>query len=128
MNIKKIILIAIFSLLLCTPVLAKLNLGTGIAGQAAVKAGYEGNTSEITFSQNIGTVINAALSLVGVIFLVLMVYAGYLWMTARGSEEEITKAKGIIIAAMIGLILVVGAYSITTFVVPRILASGVKTP
>ena len=61
----------------------------------------------------------------GVIFLVLMVYAGYLWMTARGTEEQIEKAKKIIMAAMIGLIITLGAYSITAFVVPAILERAV---
>ena len=32
-----------------------------------------------------GRIINAALTLVGIIFLLLMVYGGYLWMTARGN-------------------------------------------
>jgi len=126
MKIKKIILVIIFSLLFFTPVFA-LDLGTGIAGQAADRAGYDKSTNDKTFSQNIGLVINAALSLVGVIFLGLMVYAGFLWMTARGAEETITKAKGIITAAIIGLLLVVGAYSITSFVVPRIMASTAAT-
>jgi hypothetical protein len=64
----------------------------------------------------VGSVINAALTLVGVIFLVLMVYAGFLWMTARGEEDQINKAKKIIIGTMIGLIITVSAYAITIFV------------
>ena len=55
------------------------------------------------------------------IFLLLTVYAGYLWLTARGEEEPIKKAQKIIIASVIGLVIVVSAYSITNFVVPRIL-------
>lgn len=64
----------------------------------------------------IGSVINAALTLVGVIFLLLMVYAGYLWMTARGEEDQINKAKRIIVGTVIGLVVVVSAYAITIFV------------
>lgn len=65
----------------------------------------------------IGTVIKAALGLVGVIFLVLMVYAGIIWMTARGDEGKVSKAKDTIVASIIGLIIVVGAYAITNFVI-----------
>jgi hypothetical protein len=97
------------------------NLGWDTAEKAAVSAGYDKGTGETTFSGSIGTVIGAALSLLGVFFLVLMVYAGYLWMTARDEEAQVEKAQKIIMAAVIGLIIVVGAYSITTFVVPRIL-------
>ncbi|OGH64549.1 MAG: hypothetical protein A3J66_01650 [Candidatus Magasanikbacteria bacterium RIFCSPHIGHO2_02_FULL_47_14] len=67
----------------------------------------------------IGTVINAALTLVGLIFLVLMVYAGYLWMTARGESEQIDKARQIITASIIGLVIVLSAYAISTFVTGR---------
>lgn len=65
----------------------------------------------------VGEFIKAALTLVGIIFFVLMVYAGFLWMTAHGKEEQIETARKIIIAAVIGLAIVVGAYAITNFIV-----------
>lgn len=67
-----------------------------------------------------GTAINAALTLVGLIFLILMVYAGFLWMTARGEESQIEKAKGMITAAIIGLVIVLSAYAITALVTGRL--------
>lgn len=63
-----------------------------------------------------GRIINTALTTVGIIFLLLMVYAGYLWMTARGEEAQITKALGIVKGTIIGLVLVLSAYAITVFV------------
>ena len=66
-----------------------------------------------------GQVIKAILSVVGLIFLVLMVYAGMLWMTARGDEGKVEKSKEIITAAIIGLAITVSAYAITVFVVSR---------
>lgn len=82
--------------------------------------GQEGGYAQAdkyTISKNIvGPIIQAALSLIGVIFLVLMIYGGYSWMTAHGNEEQVTKAKNIITRAMIGLIIVVAAYAIATFV------------
>ncbi len=67
----------------------------------------------------VGTGINAALSLVGLIFLILMVYAGYLWMTARGEEETIKKSQKIIISTIIGLVITLSAYAITKFITGR---------
>lgn len=64
--------------------------------------------------------ITAGLSLIGVIFLILMVYGGYIWMTARGDEAEAKRAKGIITMAVIGMIIVIAAYAATTFVVNRL--------
>ena len=69
-----------------------------------------------TISEIIGTAVSAFLALLGVIFLVLMLYAGYHWMTARGEEEKVEKAKDTITRAIIGLIIVVGAYAIWAFI------------
>ncbi len=101
-----------------------INLGTGsgsLLQGTAVGAGYSPSTGETTFSETLGTVVKAALSLAGVIFMVLMVYAGFLWMTAHGNEDQIDKAQDIIRSSVIGLIIAVGAYSITNFILPRIL-------
>lgn len=68
----------------------------------------------------IGTIINVALGLLGVVLLVITIYAGFLWMTAQGNEEQVTKAKGMITNAVIGLIITLAAYSITDFVVQNI--------
>ncbi|PJE58085.1 MAG: hypothetical protein COU81_02610 [Candidatus Portnoybacteria bacterium CG10_big_fil_rev_8_21_14_0_10_36_7] len=99
----------------------------GLLQNAGNKAGYDvAGTTDTSFSQGIGKIINIVLSLVGVIFTVLMVYAGYLWMTARGKDDQVEKAQDIIRAAIIGIIVTLGAYSITNFVVPRILEATIK--
>ena len=61
-------------------------------------------------------VINSVLGLLGVIFLVLIIYAGFLWMTAGGNEDQVGKAKGLLINAIIGVIIIVAAYAISYFV------------
>lgn len=68
----------------------------------------------------IGRFIYAALSLTGVIFVILMVYAGFLWMQARGKTEDIEKAKKIIETAIIGIVITALAFAITVFVISRI--------
>lgn len=70
-------------------------------------------------------IINIFLSVLGVIFLVLLVYGGYRWMMARGDTDEVKKATGIIKDAVIGLVIIMLAYSIARFVVSRIV--GVTT-
>jgi uncharacterized iron-regulated membrane protein len=73
----------------------------------------------------IGSLVKSAIGLLGIVFLILIVYAGYLWMTARGDEKVVTKAKDTLQRAIIGLIIVVAAYAITTFLFTRI--SGAAT-
>lgn len=104
-----------------------LNLGnafqeTGPLGNAALNAGY--NTKVTDTNTVFSVIINVAISFVGVIFLVLMIYGGYLWMTARGNEQQVEKAKNLIIAAVIGLIIVLAAYAISAFILSKI---GAKT-
>lgn len=122
MNMKKnfiIIITILFSLFLFIPVRA-FDLGSSLVTSTAGKAGYT-DTSELSFGQKAGSIINIALSFLGVIFLVLMVYAGYLWLTARGEDEPISKSKKIMAEAVIGFVLVIGAYSITSLILPKIL-------
>lgn len=85
-----------------------------ITNQVADRAGYEGEVAPETI---VGRIINVALSLIGVVFLALMVYGGYLWMTDRGNSQQVEKAKKLISAAIIGLVIVVSAYAITYFIV-----------
>ena len=69
-----------------------------------------------TLPQKIGAIIGAVLSFIGVAFLILMIYGGITWMTAAGNEEQIGKAKKIITAAIIGIVIVASAYAITSVV------------
>lgn len=93
---------------LTVPVLADYGLEE-TAGAAGIQT-----TKPIT--QVLGDVIGTGLSLVSVLFFGLMLYAGIKWMLARGEEAEATKAKDTIIAAVIGLVVVLGSYALTSFV------------
>lgn len=64
----------------------------------------------------IGNVVGAALSLVSVLFFILMIYGGVRWMLARGHEDEARKALDTIIGAIIGILIILGAYAITRFI------------
>lgn len=75
-----------------------------------------GTNAETFLSTRLGSIIGTLLSFLGVIFMVLVIYAGVLWMTARGAEAQVDKAKDILVNAIIGLILVLAAYAITAFV------------
>jgi len=114
-HLKKTLALICLSIFMAAPALAvgSLQNATTELGTTGAKAGTTGinNLGEV-----VGMVINVALSLVGLIFLILMVYAGFLWMTARGEEEPVKKAQKIIINSLIGLVIVVSAYAITYLV------------
>jgi len=77
---------------------------------------YDVNTNENTLLDNIATIIQVVLGLLGTIFVILMIYAGILWMTAGGKDEQVKKAQNIIQRAAIGLLIIVLAYAITYFI------------
>ena len=66
------------------------------------------------------------LGFLGIIFLVLIIYGGFLWMTAKGNDEQINKAKKIIMSSSIGLTIIMGAY-IITMVVFELIEAAQKT-
>ncbi len=81
--------------------------------QTAGAAGLGGGAD---LPQLIGRIINIFLGTLGIIFLGLMLYAGYLWMTAGGDEKKIEQAKGYIKNAIIGLVIIASAFAITAYI------------
>jgi len=76
------------------------------------------------FSAVTGNVVNMIFIFVGLVFFALMVYAGLRWMTARDQADKVEKARNTMIAAVIGLIIVVAAYAITNFLQTKIINGG----
>ncbi len=103
------------SMVVVSPAWAGPNINEYTEG-VAQKSGYDVQGVTVTsFSQRIGNAIRGVISFLGTIFFALTVYAGYLWMTAQGEEEKVTKAKKILKTSAIGMMIVLGAFSITTF-------------
>lgn len=75
------------------------------------------NTSIITI---IARIIRFFLGLVGIILVILLLYAGFLYMTARGETAPIEKAKRIFQQTIIGLIIIFGSFSLVSFILGRL--------
>lgn len=121
---KKITLTLLLLLFIITPFFASALVSltnslekTGVAAEIVTDANKVATNGIQTF---VGKIINAFLGLLGTVFLVLLVYGGYLWMTAGGNEEDVTKAKKLIAQAVLGLAVVMGAYAISYFVTSKL--------
>ena len=88
-------------------------LGNGLA---------EGDPREI-----IGRIINFALGFLGVIAVALILYGGFKWMTAGGNEDKVGEAKKLITAGIIGLVIIVAAFAIASFVLTNLIAATTNT-
>lgn len=67
-----------------------------------------------------GRIVRAALVLTGVIFFALMVYAGSLYLTAGGNEEQVKRSRSTLARAAIGFFIVLFAGAITQFIFNRV--------
>ncbi|HEX9664390.1 MAG TPA: hypothetical protein VGA49_01060, partial [Patescibacteria group bacterium] len=92
-------------------------------GDAATRAGFQ-TGGEAVLETTTGRIIGVFLGFLGVIALVLVLYAGFLWMTAGGNEEKVTKARKLMTSAVIGLIIILISGFITVFIMSKLQAPG----
>lgn len=79
----------------------------------AEDAGYsEPNTPEYY----IGLLLTGLFSVLGIIAVALIIYSGIVWMTARGNESKVEKAKENLTDVTIGLLFIIGSYALTMFI------------
>jgi len=95
---------------------------TGL-NETAQQAGYDTANSSVSISTLIGTAIAPLTGLLGLLFVLYMIYGGWLWFSAQGDTKQVDKAKAVIFNSVIGLAIILSAYAITTFVLDTLVAS-----
>lgn len=68
----------------------------------------------------VGSLINSGLGFVGVIAVIIVIWAGFKWMTSGGRDDKVTDAKKTLINLVIGLVIMFTAYSVINFVIKSI--------
>ncbi len=66
------------------------------------------------------SLIRLIMTFIGLIAVCIMLYGGFLWMTAAGNEDKVETAKKLIMAGIIGLIIILAAFLIVNFVVTNV--------
>lgn len=89
----------------------------------AKSGGFGTGTASQAPEQVIGNLIQSVLAFLGVIALVLVVYAGVIWLTSGGAPDKVERAKKILAAAVMGLVIIFSSYAITGFVVNLLIRS-----
>ncbi len=112
-------------LLLIVFVFANFNIVGASSAQDLAKTGLDNTNAEIGLAQGdpartVGAALGVLLSVLGLVFLIICIYAGVLWMTAAGEKDNIAKARSMLIQGAIGLIITLGAYTVTAYVVDKI--------
>jgi len=81
---------------------------------------YGPQAEDVALPTLIARIINIFLGFLGIIFVIIIIYAGFVWMTAGGNEDKVSQARKWITNSVIGIIIILAAYAITNFVVSRI--------
>ncbi len=77
----------------------------------------------VDLREGVMTIIQYLFGFLGIVAILLMLYAGFLWLTAAGSEEKVGTAKKVLTAAIIGLVIIFISYAIATFVITQLITA-----
>lgn len=121
----KMLLVAFLAFLIISFALPHLALAqTQDYGLGAVRSwGIFGEANIFVF---IGRLIQVFFGILGVVAVIIIMYAGFIWMTASGDPNKVATAKKILTNAIIGLIIIFMAFAIVTFVIGRL--QGIAPP
>lgn len=111
----QILVVFAFMFLLVLPVAvdaASLNLGTEYAANLGLSNG-NGQTPQGMAV----TIVRWLMTFLGIVATVMILYGGFVWMTAGGNEDKVGTAKKIIAAGVVGLVIVLAGFAIITWVV-----------
>jgi len=94
--------------------------GKALAGLEKTAGAAGVNSGETDPALVIGKAIEILISILGIIFLIIVVIGGITWMTAGGAPESVKKGQDMIIEGAIGMAICLGAYAISYFVVQKL--------
>lgn len=125
MKLKKIIsVLFVSSFLLITPLAVKAETKLQIIDNDST---YEDGSYQLTDVQGMAVKFaNIILQIVGVLTFAMFIYGGVLFLISAGSADTVKKAKKIIVAAIVGLIIVFVSYTAVQFFIESI--TGKKAP
>lgn len=83
-----------------------------------------GSPDDLGIPQNdvetgIQTILNNVYFIAGVVAVVVIIIGGMSYITSSGDSSKVTKAKNMIVYAVVGLVLTMLAFGITNFVIAR---------
>ncbi len=94
--------------------------GAGKLLEKVGKPAYNASGNAPDLTKAIVNVITVFLGVLGVVFVVLIIYAGFLWMNARGNPDDVKQAQELMRQAVVGLGIIIAAQIITFWVVARL--------
>lgn len=78
---------------------------------------------EADLVDTIAQIIRVALGFLGVIAVIIILLGGFKWMTAGGNDDKVKDAKKLIFSGIIGLVIIISAFAIASFVISSIISA-----
>lgn len=120
-------LVALVAMTFLIPSFAFAQVTTDDIGltETAKEAGYDVDEERTEIGTYIGArIIKPLFALIGIIFLILIIYGGLLWMTGGGNTETIQKAKRVLVNSILGIFIILLAYGFTLFLFQSIVGGA----
>lgn len=117
MTLKRILFLLVLSLGFILPIATTHAVDIGLGYGA--ETGLGNADARITAA----TILRSALGLLGILTTCIILFAGFKWMTAGGNEDEVGTAKKMLTSAVIGLLIIMSAFAISTFVISSLYKS-----
>jgi len=124
-NRTKIAIVAIFILFIAIFLLPNFCLAeVDVGAEYADKIGLGKEDPRVIAAR----IVQIALGFIGIIAVGIIIYGGWLWMTSGGNEEKILTAKRVLKNAVIGLIIILSAFAIVSFIINKLLSDSTSSP
>lgn len=97
----------------------------GVSAQGSNDLVWDGLQNDIQANTGLGNddprniaanLINIVLGFLGIVSLVLIIVAGFRWMTAQGNDQQVTDARKLLLNAVVGLVIILSAYALAAFI------------
>ena len=101
--------------ILALPTLAlAADLNLGLENAAGICLGQR------DLRESINSIIQLLLSFLGILAVIIILWGGFLWMTAAGDDSKVDKAKKLIISGIVGIVIILAAYIIANFAITAV--------
>ena len=108
-------------------ILVPIVVGAQAAAPNTIDFGLDTIGPELGLSQNqdikgvIASIVRVLLGFLGIIAVLIVLYGGFQWMTAAGNEDRVSSARATLTAGLIGLVIILSAYALASFIITTIL-------
>jgi len=104
----------VLAILVLPVVVSAQDLDLGLDDAAGIGLGDK------DLKEGINSIIQILLSFLGILAVLIILWGGFIWMTAAGDDAKVDKAKKLIISGIVGIVIILSAYIIANFVITQV--------